>query len=249
MALIRRLTVASVSCLIALATLTLLAGAASAEDGYRFWGYYHLTDAEWVSSNKGAASIEPEDGQVEGFHFAVAGATPTRPPRVDTSFDEICGATEADNGEKRVGIVIDYGSEQEAPEGEQPPAPEGVCAVVPEKFSTQQALDSVAELRLDDSGLLCGINEYPATGCGDAVKNADIPTDEPTVELQLSADAADDATDDTAGDTTGDADASAAAADDGDEASEDGFPWSLVVIAALVALLGGAAVALSRRRT
>ncbi len=107
----------------------------------------------------------------------------------------------------------------------------------------------MAELRLDDSGLLCGINEYPATGCGDAVKNADIPTDEPTVELQLSADAADDATDNTTDDTTGDADASAAAADDGDEASEDGFPWSLVVIAALVALLGGAAVALSRRRT
>jgi hypothetical protein len=41
----------------------------------------------------------------------------------------------------------------------------------------------------------------------------------------------------------------AAGEGDGDEASEDGFPWSLVVIAALVALLGGAAVALSRRRT
>lgn len=243
MALIRRLTVASVSCLIALATLTLLAGAASAEDGYRFWGYYHLTDAEWVSSNKGAASIEPEDGQVEGFHFAVAGTTPTRPPRVDTSFGEICSATEAGDGEKRVGIVIDYGSAQEAPDGEQPPAaPEGVCAVVPEKFSTQQALESVAELRLDDSGLLCGINGYPATGCGDAVKNADIPTDEPTVELQLSADA-DDA-------TAADSDSSAAA-DSGEEdaASEDSFPWSLVVIAALVALLGGGAVALSRRRS
>lgn len=224
------LTAVTLAALATLVTNTAPAGA-SAEGGFTFWGYYHLRNGTWEASQEGAGSITPREGVVEGFRYATTTETEfNRPPRVDTSFAEICGDAEAPDGRKRVALVIDYGTVEDAANGGKPPPAEGHCAVVPEGFSTQQALESVASLRIED--FICAINGYPETGCGEQVSNVQIPADEPTVALQLDSDASN-------------ADDGAAVAA---EESESGVPWSLIGVAVLVVLLAVVAVMLARRR-
>ena len=66
-------------------------------------------------SNQGA-SRRPADGGVEGWRFAISPATSsTIPPRHSPSFSSLCGNTPAEDGKKRVGLVIDYGTSSDAP--------------------------------------------------------------------------------------------------------------------------------------
>jgi hypothetical protein len=102
----------------------------------------------------------------------------------------VCGSTPAKAGSKRVAVYIDYGLADEAPKGGgTPPPPAASCAVVPPAASGQDVLDSVADLRKDaKSGLLCGIDSYPATGCGDQVKTAPkVANPEPPVQFAIAA--------------------------------------------------------------
>ena len=71
--------------------------------------------------------------------------------------------------------------------------------------------------------MVCGIDGYPTTGCGEAVKDAQVPTDEEPVEFALAS----------------------------SDASEDGSGSSAAVIgivAAAIVLLGGGALLVNRRR-
>jgi hypothetical protein len=209
--------------LAALAGAAVLSAPAHAEPGYTFWAYYHLTDGSWVASTKGADGYTAKDGDVEGFRYATTTESNfNRPPRALPTFQDICTGTEAAQGQKRIGIVLDYGTAQDAPEGEQPPRPEAACAVVPADATTQQALESVKPLRIE-KGLICAIGGFPASGCATQVKNATVPRQEGPVNLALPS-------------------------EDGGEEAQSSAVMPLVGVGALVLLLGGGAVVLARRR-
>lgn len=82
----------------------------------------------------------------------------------------MCASTPAKPGRKRVALALDFGTPQDAPGGETPPAARTACAQVPEDATTADALASVAKpLRYNSAALLCAIAGYPHTGCGEQV--------------------------------------------------------------------------------
>lgn len=210
---------------------TATAAPAHAEDGYQYWNYFHLVDGAWAFAEEGPADYTPEDGDVEGYRYGTSTVSQGIEPRADldeVNFEAICGDTTAADGEKRVGLVLDYGSETD--QGEVPD-PRAECAVVAQDATTMQILQGSAELRLD-SGMTCGIDGYPASGCGVPVKDATIPSEEEPVAFALP--------------DTGEVEATATEADGEDE---DSLVWPLAGAAALVVLVGGGALLLNRRRT
>ncbi|MEU4287755.1 SCO2322 family protein [Kribbella sp. NPDC026596] len=223
-----------------LATLAglLLAGTvattAQAEDGYRFWGYYQWSSGQWAFSQKGADAVVPADGAVEGWRYAVGGAKP-RVPRAAGDFEAICGKTPAETGKKRVALVVDPGTPEDAVSGETPGQATGTCVVTDTQANGAKILAAVAPVRIE-KGLTCGIAGYPAKGCGDQVKSIQVPATDAPVTLQIGA---------AVGSTAVTSPASSSSDDGG-----DGAPWSGIIIAAVVVLaLAGGGLALNRRRT
>ena len=95
-----------------------------------------------------------------------------RPRRASSSsFQQICGSTEPVEGKKRVGLVIDFGTDADAPSGQTPPnGPVARCVVAPTTANGYEILASVTSLRVD-AGMICGVAGYPTSGCGEAVKS------------------------------------------------------------------------------
>ncbi|MBO9523180.1 MAG: hypothetical protein J7518_16730 [Nocardioidaceae bacterium] len=211
--------------------VTLMLPAAANAAAYRYWGYYQLDGTTWKFATKGADQVTPADGAVEGWRFAVGTENVTRFPRATPSFDDICGTTKAKTGEKRVAVVIDYGRKADSADGIEPPAPVGRCAVVATAATGLEVLSKVASVRTDKA-LICGVDDIPASGCGDEVKNvsAEASAADTAVTLKLPADKAKDAS---------------AKADDDD--SNTGTYIGIGVAALAVIAVGG--VALSRRRS
>ena len=208
---------------------------------YRYWGYFQAGAKDtWSFATKGAAQTKPADGSVEGWRFAIVGSTP-RLPRATPDFDAVCGSTPAEDGRKRVAVYVDYGVADEAPKGGgTPPAPAASCAVVPTAATGQDVLASVADLRKDaKSGLLCGVDSYPGTGCGDQVKTAPkVANPEPAVDFVIAA-ATPTSTPGTSPQSTADAAG----------AGGEGRTLTYVLTAAVVVLLlGGGGLVLARRR-
>ena len=230
MALPARLITVVLTTLAALAAAVATSAPAQAEDGFKYWGYYQLTGGQWTAAKKGADSLTPKDGTVEGWHYAVTTTKPDRPPRIDATFQDVCADTTAEQGQKRVAVAIDYGTAAEADDEETPPQPEAACAVVPDDANGQQVLESVAQVRVE-GGLSCAVNGYPATGCGDPVSDVQIPQNEPAVDFALPAEA------------SGSEQQQSAAADGA------GVSWPLLGVGALVVLLAAGAVTLARRRS
>jgi len=203
---------------------------AHAEEGFRYWNYFHLSQGEWAFSQVGPAGFkELEDGDVEAYRFGATASSDANgiSPRADldeVSFDAICAGTEANDGEKRVGVVLDYGTQADAT-GETPPAPRGECAVVATDANGQQVLEEVADVRIED-GLTCAIDGYPAKGCGDPV--TDVKTaDEQTVAFEMPSNDSEEAVE--------------------EGSADDGLPWPLLGVVLLVAVIGAAALLLGRR--
>ena len=102
----------------------------------------------------------------------------------------MCGATAAVSGMKRVAVILDPGTEVDAPQGATPPAPSAACAVVPVSATATQVVAAASSERLD-KGLLCAIGGYPATGCADVVASPPpVPASEAPVALPTAAPAA-----------------------------------------------------------
>lgn len=200
-------------------------GTAHAADGYRYWNYFHLSGTTWKFSDVGAGDYKPADGDVEGYRFGTSTTAKGVTPRADldeVTFDTICAEKKAPAGDKRVAVVLDYGTNADA-DGASIPKPRGVCAVVPNKASGQQVLAEVAGLRVENQ-LICAIDGYPAKGCGTQVKNAKAPVAEKPVSFALPA------------------------ASTGASTSEDSNATAWVVgIGLLIALLAAGAVLLNRR--
>jgi len=136
---------------------TVLASSAQAAS-YRYWTYWTGTSDSWTFGSAGPAFTLPEDGDVEGWSFRVsttdgtADAAPTTPP----AFDALCGDITAENGLKRVGLVIDPGPASIAPDGETPINPIVTCVVMESDATGYDVLRSVVEVRTDN-GLMCGL--------------------------------------------------------------------------------------------
>ncbi|MDH6215330.1 SCO2322 family protein [Streptomyces pseudovenezuelae] len=139
--------------------------------GYRYWSFWDRTGDTWTYATQGPSTARPSDGDVQGFRFSVSeDSSDSARPRGAAVFSVICARTPAKDGEKRVALVIDFGTAADAPSGETPPARRTACARVASDATTAQALASVAKpLRYDTGALLCAIAGYPRTGCGEQV--------------------------------------------------------------------------------
>lgn len=219
----RRRAATLLPALVALLLVGLVAGHAQAA-GYRYWSFWERDGDRWAYATQGPSTTRPADGTVQGFRFAVSedSGDATR-PRGTADFPTICAATPAQDGRKRVALVIDFGTAKDSPSGETPPALRTACAVVSPDATTAEALATVAKpLRYDTHALLCAISGYPRKGCGDPVSEAKKPA---ATEQRDGSDNSDDSDD-----------------------SDDGPSVGLWAGVAVVAVLGGAAVWQARRR-
>ncbi|NEA17447.1 SCO2322 family protein, partial [Streptomyces halstedii] len=111
--------------LLVAAALTVLGAGNAQAAGYRYWSFWEGgTGTTWTYATQGPSLVRPDDGTVQGFRFAVSedsqdAARPRRAP----DFAAICAGTPAQDGRKRVALVIDAGTAADAPDGETPPAP------------------------------------------------------------------------------------------------------------------------------
>lgn len=140
--------------------------------GYRYWSFWERDGKQaWTYATAGPSQTKPEDGAVQGFRFAVsADSKDAKQPRGSAGFDAICEDTPAEEGKKRVALVIDFGTGTDAQPLETPPKPRTECARVAEDATSADALAAVAKpLRYDSSAMLCAISGYPKSGCGEQV--------------------------------------------------------------------------------
>lgn len=170
------------------AALTALVAAPQAQaSAYRYWGYFQLTDGAWAFAQKGPEQTVPKDGSVEGWRFAVADQSSTRTPRVTPTFDQLCAGTTTTSGHKLVGLVVDFGRPADSSDGATPPAARGECVSVPQD-ATGSAVLAAAGLTLRvDKGLMCGIDNWPASGCGDPVAQVPAAAQSPDTSITLPA--------------------------------------------------------------
>ncbi|KUL55227.1 hypothetical protein ADL22_01750 [Streptomyces sp. NRRL F-4489] len=153
-----------------------VAGSAQAQE-YRYWSFWDGKPAaggkaaSWAYATEGPGTARPADGAVVGFRFAVsADSGRAAVPRPAPDAAALCGTAPAPAGQKRVGVVVDFGTAADAPSGERPPAARTGCARVPADASAGEALAAaVKPLRYDANGLLCGIAGYPRSGCAEQV--------------------------------------------------------------------------------
>ncbi|MFH8441406.1 SCO2322 family protein [Streptomyces sp. NPDC018026] len=139
--------------------------------GYRYWSFWDRDGGKWVYATQGPSMSRPSDGDVQGFRFAVSeNSGDAAQPRGTADFASICAKTPAEDGTKRVALVLDFGTAPDAPSGETPPAPRTACAQVSPDATTADALAAVADpLRYNTNALLCAIAGYPKSGCGEQV--------------------------------------------------------------------------------
>ena len=137
---------------------------------YRYWSYWTSASGDWQFATSGPAARAPQDGDVEGWRFAVTTAAGDQPPRaaVAGSFDDACGSTVAPSGLKRVALVIDPGLASDAPTGQVPPPLRLACAVVPVEATSATALASVSNVRAE-AGIVCGLDGFPTGECAPIV--------------------------------------------------------------------------------
>ncbi|MGA8211834.1 MAG: SCO2322 family protein [Nocardioidaceae bacterium] len=219
-------------------------GTAQAAPGYRYWNYFHVSGDGYAFATTGPSGFVPDDGSVEAYRYGLSTGASGLEPRTAAStygVGDLCADQQAGSGEKRVGVLLDYGTEADAPDGVTPPEPRAACAVVPTAATGQQVLDAVSDLRVEDQ-LVCGIDGYPAAGCSVTVKNPPAADAAGTVEFIVPA-AATPGADEAGAPTSNQADDQQAA-----DSQEDGFSWALAGAAVLVVVLAGGALVLSRRR-
>ncbi|MER7577274.1 SCO2322 family protein [Streptomyces sp. NPDC126514] len=160
------------ACALLMAALALWAAAPSAQAaGYRYWSFWDRDGSAWTYATQGPSTTVPSDGDVQGFRFTVSeDSADAATPRGTATFGAICARTPARDGEKRVALVLDFGTKAESPSDETPPKLRTACARVGEDATTADALASVAKpLRYDSNALLCAIAGYPSAGCGEKV--------------------------------------------------------------------------------
>ncbi|CAL9549529.1 SCO2322 family protein [Streptomyces sp. enrichment culture] len=239
---IRRLTVLLLAALVPLAAVLAGAGPAQAV-GYRYWSFWERDGGQWTYATQGPSTARPADGDVQGFRFSVSeDSGDAATPRGAADFDTICADTPAQDGRKRVALVIDFGTAADAPSGERPPERRTACARVAGNATTAQALAAVAEpLRYNTNALLCAIEGYPTSGCGEQVSGTEADRESPQGPDRTGEDPS-------AAGRDGSESSGTSSASDASDGDGGGTALGLAAGIALVALLGGAAVWQVRRR-
>jgi len=145
-----------------------VASAGAADKGWRYWGYYQAAPGatKWTAAMTGP-TVDIEDGAVEGWSFVFSSEDiPSTPPSVKPNFASICGKTKADKDTKRIGLVIDFGSQAYAPKGEKVKKTITTCVRTAKTSQGIDVLGMAIKVRAAKSGLICGLNGYPAKECG-----------------------------------------------------------------------------------
>ncbi|MFG3530741.1 SCO2322 family protein [Streptomyces sp. NPDC047917] len=155
------------------AVLAVLGAGPAQAAGYRYWSFWEGSGSGWTYATQGPSLVRPDDGAVQGFRFSVSeDSQDSAKPRRAAEFTKICADTPAEDGTKRIALVIDPGTAADAPAGETPPAPRTACARVAPDASAAEALASVAKpLRYNSDAMLCAISGYPGSGCGEQVSD------------------------------------------------------------------------------
>jgi hypothetical protein len=151
--------------------------------GYRYWGYFQAPAgaSAWSAAMTGP-SVEVKDGDVEGWAFVFSSNDiPAIEPMMDPDFATLCGQTPEASGKIRVGLVVDFGAGNIAPDGEIPNEFFSDCVVVDKGSVGLDVLEAALEVRAGDSGLICGIAGYPASECGAEI---DEPAPEEAVAIK-----------------------------------------------------------------
>ena len=156
----------------ALISQSMISPAQAASKGWRYWGYYQAVPkaSTWKAAMTGP-TVDIADGSVEGWIFTFSSDDiPSTPPSVKPSFASICGKTKAQAGLKRIGLVIDFGSQAYAPKNEKVKKTIVRCVVTAKESQGIDVLAQEISVRSADSGLICGFNGYPAKECGVEIK-------------------------------------------------------------------------------
>lgn len=164
----------------ALGVLTLPAEASTA---YRYWSYWNAdpSSTKWGYATEGSGTHVPRDGSVEGWRFGVAGDGALIQPSALPNFETLCAGVSTPADGKRVAIVIDPGTEQEAPEGDRPGTVITECVTVQPGATGLQILQSLVDVRME-AGFVCGLDGYPSRECAPLVElpqSAEVPMMEP----------------------------------------------------------------------
>ncbi|MFI1796164.1 SCO2322 family protein [Streptomyces sp. NPDC020379] len=161
----------SLAALLLAGILAALTVAPAQAAGYRYWSFWEGQGKDWAYATQGPATARPADGDTIGFRFAVSeDAKNAAKPRTAPDFGAVCDRTPAKDGDKRVAVVLDFGTPADAPAGETPPPARTACARVGEDAGAGEALAAAAKpLRYNSAALLCAIAGYPKSGCGEQV--------------------------------------------------------------------------------
>ena len=145
---VRRLLATVASTLLALGAV---AGPAEAA-AYRYWSYWHGEDGRWTYATTGPGGRQPADGAVEGWRFAVSPEGGGVGPRQPADFRAVCAGVPAEEGTKRVALVVDFGTPQDAPPGERPPRPRSLCVLADREASGEKLAGAVDAYAKDEAG-------------------------------------------------------------------------------------------------
>lgn len=167
----------------------LLAPSPAEATTYRYWTYWWGRPAKsgWQFAQLGPASDVPGDGWVLGWRFGVTSTNGSggKAPRVSHIYADLCGNPVAAPGQRRVAVVVDYGSEADAPPGETPPRDGSVrveCVSVADLAHGFEAMRTAGlTVRQGGDGFVCGLDGYPRTECSAAVVASTAPTPAPSI--------------------------------------------------------------------
>lgn len=154
-------------------TFTLTAPANAAGKGWRYWGYYQAAPGvkTWTAAMTGP-TVDVQDGAVEGWSFVFdASDVPTIAPSIKPDFASICRRVKDDKNLKRIALVVDFGRAAYAPKGERVQSSFTKCVQIAKSAQGIDVLGKAVKIRAANSGLICGLNGYPAKECG-----VEIPT-------------------------------------------------------------------------
>ena len=142
--------------------------AQAASKGWRYWAYFQSAPGAtaWKTAMTGP-TVDIADGSVEGWSFVFdSDDIPSQAPRIAPSFKKICGSTKADKDTKRIAVVIDFGLTAYAPKGEKVRKTISTCVRTAKTSQGIDVLGQITKVRAASSGLICGLNGYPAKECG-----------------------------------------------------------------------------------
>lgn len=169
----RALLRAALLALAALFIAPLASTSAHAADAYRYWSYWWGAGETWEYAASGPSDRVLSDGDVEGWLFLTsAEAEPSKQPGAAPDFAALCPDGEPVPDMIRVGIVIDYGTPADTPDGDQIPEgqnPQEQCITLPAGSTGAQALAAVSPDARVEQGVTCGITGYPESGCFEIV--------------------------------------------------------------------------------